>query len=62
LLYSFFYFLLGGLFVMIGINHATETGSIFNVMTLLLTAIATLDIGMGIRFLKNRPNSDNNSK
>ncbi|HLQ73103.1 MAG TPA: DUF4305 domain-containing protein [Bacillota bacterium] len=63
--YSFFYFMLGILFAVIAYNNATTTGTIFNIGTILLTAIAAIDIGMGFRYLnqaRKRQNNRDNSR
>lgn len=45
------YFALGGLFIYIAILNATET--IWNPMSIILLAVAAIDIGMGFTMLRN---------
>lgn len=45
------YFALGGLFIYLAILNATET--IWNPMSIILLAIAAIDIGMGFTMLRN---------
>lgn len=46
------YFILGGLFIYLAILNATET--IWNPLSLVLLAVAAVDIGMGITMVRNR--------
>lgn len=45
------YFALGGLFIYLAVLNATET--IWNPMSIILLAVAAIDIGMGFTMLRN---------
>lgn len=47
---AIFYFLMGILFTYMAIQSVEDT--VWNVITILLTLVATLDFGVGIRFLR----------
>lgn len=46
------YFILGGLFIYLALINATET--IWNPISIILLAVAAIDIGMGFTMLRNR--------
>ncbi|MBP1971664.1 hypothetical protein J2Z83_003816 [Virgibacillus natechei] len=54
------YFIMGILFVYVGIQFAEET--IWNVTTIVLAAVATLDFGIGIRMMSMHLRSKKNKK
>lgn len=54
------YFIMGTLFVYVGIQFADET--IWNVTTIVLAAVATLDFGIGIRMMSMHLRSNKNKK
>lgn len=49
---AFLYIFLGIVFTAIAFNHAQNAGTIWNFLTILITLIAAIDFGMGIRYLR----------
>lgn len=47
------YFILGGFFIYLAIIQSNTAGTLWNTMTIVLLAVAAIDLGMGFTMLRN---------